>query len=317
MKQIHVSDTTLKKLCEKRDVALLFREKTAIAACADSLGADAVELPAVKNVREDTIIYKTIAKNVRHAALVIPVGFTEEDVVRAWECVKDAARPKLQIEVPVSTLQMEYTYHIKSDKMLTQIGTLIRAAKALCPEVEFSALDATRADEEFLLAAAREAEAGGAVAITLCDDAGASLPAQIASLSAKVKTEVQIPVYVQTSDRIHMAVASALAAIEAGADGVKCAMAGGDGLVPHRSEVMERELEQLRTYYDISVRDVMCLDSSNIRPEEWQQLARHIFENFQDYDGIVVSHGTDTMAYTASALSFSLENLDKPVIITG
>ena len=231
MKQIHVSDTTLKKLCEKRDVALLFREKTAIAACADSLGADAVELPAVKNVREDTIIYKTIAKNVRSAALTIPVGFTEEDVARAWECVKDAARPKLQIEVPVSTLQMEYTYHMKSDKMLTQIGTLIRAAKALCPEVEFSALDATRADEEFLLAAAREAEAGGAVAITLCDDAGASLPAQIAALTAKVKTEVQIPVYVQTSDRIHMAVASALAAIEAGADGVKCAMVGGDAMM--------------------------------------------------------------------------------------
>ena len=73
MKQIHVSDITLKKLAEKRDVALLFREKTAIAACADSLGADAVELPAVKNVREDTIIYKTIAKNVRSAALTIPV----------------------------------------------------------------------------------------------------------------------------------------------------------------------------------------------------------------------------------------------------
>ena len=231
MKQIYVSDVTLKKLAEARDISLLFREKTAIAACADSLGADAVELPAVKNVREDTIIYKTIAKNVRHAALVIPVGFTEEGVAQAWECVKDAAHPKLQIEVPVSTLQMEYTYHMKSDKMLSRIGELIRAAKALCADVEFSALDATRADEEFLIAAAREAETCGAAAITLCDDAGASLPAQIGEMVAKIKAAVQIPVYVQPSDGIHMAVASAMSAIEAGADGVKCAMAGGDAMM--------------------------------------------------------------------------------------
>ena len=231
MKQIHVSDITLKKLAAARDVSLLFREKTAIAACADSLGADAVELPAVKNLREDTIIYKTIAGNVRHAALVIPVGFSEEGVAQAWECVKDAPHPRLQIEVPVSTVQMEYTYHMKSDKMLSRIGDLIRAAKALCAEVEFSALDATRADEDFLIAAAREAEACGVMAITLCDDAGASLPAQIGALVSKIKAEVQIPVFVQPSDGIHMAVASAMAAIEAGADGVKCAMAGGDGLM--------------------------------------------------------------------------------------
>ena len=43
---------------------------------------------------------------------------------------------------------------------------------------------------------------------------------------------------------------------------------GADGLEPHRSGVMERELQQLRTYYDITVRDIMCLDSSNIRPQE-------------------------------------------------
>ena len=67
MKQIHVSDITLKKLAAARDVSLLFREKTAIAACADSLGADAVELAPIKSLREDTIIYKTIAKNIRNA----------------------------------------------------------------------------------------------------------------------------------------------------------------------------------------------------------------------------------------------------------
>ena len=99
--------------------------------------------------------------------------------------------------------------------------------------------------------------------------------------------------------------------------GTIASMPGGEGLEPHRSDVMERELEQLRTYYDISVQDIMCLDSSNIRPEEWQVIARHIFENRAGFDGIVVSHGTDTMAYTASAVTYMLPNIDLPVVFTG
>ncbi|MDY4599389.1 MAG: asparaginase [Candidatus Faecousia sp.] len=99
--------------------------------------------------------------------------------------------------------------------------------------------------------------------------------------------------------------------------GTIASLPGGDGLEPHRSEVMEREINQLRTYYDIIVDDVMCLDSSNIRPEEWQLIARRIFQERSGYDGIVVSHGTDTMAYTASAVTFMLPNIDLPVVFTG
>jgi L-asparaginase len=94
-------------------------------------------------------------------------------------------------------------------------------------------------------------------------------------------------------------------------------MPGRDGLEPHRSGVMERELQQLRTYYDITVQDVMCLDSSNIRPQEWQQIAQVVYELRQSCDGMVISHGTDTMAYTASALSFMLPDIDIPVVFTG
>ncbi len=59
------------------------------------------------------------------------------------------------------------------------------------------------------------------------------------------------------------------------------------------------------------------LDSSDMNPVYWMEMARAIEENFDRFDGFVVLHGTDTMAYTASALSFMLENLHKPVIITG
>lgn len=226
MRTINVTDVTLKKLSEDRTISLLFREKSAIANCADTIGADAIELPVIKNLREDTIIYKTIAQNIRNAVLVIPVGFNKDDIVAAWECIKDAKKPRIQIELPVSTIQMEYTYHVKQEVMLQKISELVKEAKTYCEDVEFSALDATRADVDFLITAVKEAEKNGADIITICDDAGVSTPEQIAEIVSKVKEAVSVPVYVQISDRINMGVASAFAVISKGADGVKCAMAG-------------------------------------------------------------------------------------------
>jgi L-asparaginase len=99
--------------------------------------------------------------------------------------------------------------------------------------------------------------------------------------------------------------------------GTIASVPGGDGLQPTSAGVFEREMEQLRTYYDITVRELICLDSSNIRPTEWQLIAQGIFDNRIGFDGIVVSHGTDTMAYTASAVTFMLPNIDLPVVFTG
>ena len=231
MKTINVTDITLKKLSEDREISLLFREKSAIANCADALGANAIELPAVKNLREDTIVYKTIAQNVQNATLAIPVGFNKENVASVWGCIKDAKSPRLQIELPVSTIQMEYTYHVKQAVMLEKIAELTKEAKTYCDDVEFSALDATRADIEFLVSAVKEAESNGASVVTVCDNAGVSTPDEIAGLVAKIKEAVNIPVYVQVSDRINMGVASTFAAISKGADGIKCAMAGKDILL--------------------------------------------------------------------------------------
>lgn len=99
--------------------------------------------------------------------------------------------------------------------------------------------------------------------------------------------------------------------------GTIASVAGGEGLEPHRSEIMNHQIDQLRAYYDITVRDIMCLDSSNIQPEQWQQIAQVVFECRNDFDGIVISHGTDTMAYTASAVTFMLPGINLPVVFTG
>jgi L-asparaginase len=75
-------------------------------------------------------------------------------------------------------------------------------------------------------------------------------------------------------------------------------------------------LERLHFEIDFHSFDPL-VDSSNMKPDFWVNLAKLIHENYEAYDGFVILHGSDTMAYTASALSFMLENLNKPVILTG
>jgi L-asparaginase len=77
------------------------------------------------------------------------------------------------------------------------------------------------------------------------------------------------------------------------------------------------ELPILRKVAEIETRILFNLDSSNIQPQHWVDMARAIHESLDAYDGFVVIHGTDTMAYTASALAFLLPGLDRPVVLTG
>lgn len=82
--------------------------------------------------------------------------------------------------------------------------------------------------------------------------------------------------------------------------------------------IMEEVPELKRFGFNLStISFTPVIDSSNINPDVWVKLAKLIKKNYNKYDGFVVLHGTDTMAYTASALSFMLENLDKPVVFTG
>lgn len=231
MRKIYVSDFTLRKLGQDRETSLLFREKTALAAGIDGFCADAVELDFIKNEKEDAIIYKTISAAVKHSKVCVPVGFSREGVNKAWECIKDSAKPCLQVMLPTSTVQMEYIYHVKEVKMLKKIEELCAEASKLCDDVEFVALDATRADREFLKNACRTAEKNGAKAVTLCDDEGTYLPSEFAALVPEIKEICNLPVYVQVSDNIGMAVATAVSAVSAGADGVKTAISGKNVLL--------------------------------------------------------------------------------------
>jgi len=100
------------------------------------------------------------------------------------------------------------------------------------------------------------------------------------------------------------------------------AMDTGEGQQPtlntHKwSKLIYEATPELSQIADIEIEQLFFEDSSDINKMHWAKLAEFIRDKYEDYDGFVILHGTDTMAYTASALSFSLQNLDKPVILTG
>lgn len=89
------------------------------------------------------------------------------------------------------------------------------------------------------------------------------------------------------------------------------------GLQPGDGNVMLNMLGSISSHVQVDVKEIMSLDSTNIQPEEWRIIATEIFGGFGVYDGIVVTHGTDTMAYTASMMTFMLKNPPVPVVFTG
>lgn len=89
-------------------------------------------------------------------------------------------------------------------------------------------------------------------------------------------------------------------------------------LVPANWEKLKKYAPSLKELsLEVELEEMKLIDSSDMHPDYWIDIARKIRDNYSEYSGFVVLHGTDTMTYTATALSFLLENLDKPIIITG
>lgn len=88
-------------------------------------------------------------------------------------------------------------------------------------------------------------------------------------------------------------------------------------LEPSNSKIIIDALNNIDNTNDYNLIELFTLDSTNIQPEEWQKLAETIANNVYKYDGIIVTHGTDTMAYTTSMLSFILQNPPLPIVFTG
>ncbi len=229
MKAIKLIDMTLRESASQRENALTFKEKLEMARALDRLKVDAIELPVLAGGKADALSNKTIASMVT-TAVSAAVGVTADNVAETWDSVRNARSPQLNVLAPVSPVQMEYACHKKAPAMLEAISAQVKACRFHCESVEFTAVDATRAEREFLIRAVTAAIEAGAVRITLCDTAGVLLPDEFADFFADIRSAVPggmgVEFFVQASDAMSMAAACAAAAVARGADGVKCAAHG-------------------------------------------------------------------------------------------
>ena len=103
-----------------------------------------------------------------------------------------------------------------------------------------------------------------------------------------------------------------------GTGGTIACVPSADGLVPALDgPAIIRVVPELEEVCAIETKQILNLDSSNLAPEHWRSIAEAVAANYTSYDGFVITHGTDTMAYTAAALSQMLCNCQKPVVLTG
>ncbi|MDO4845064.1 MAG: alpha-isopropylmalate synthase regulatory domain-containing protein [Oscillospiraceae bacterium] len=243
MKCIRLSDVTMKKSRKGGEISLSFREKIELCKLLDKLGVDAVETAPIENRRTDGLLLKSLSSAVSNACLTVPVPIGEEDgVAFTWSCLQEAKHPRLQVSLPVSTVQMEYLYHKKPDDMLALIGKTVAECRALCGDVEFSAEDAGRSEREFLLRAVRCAKENGATLITVCDTAGELLPEDYLRFIAELREELggDVKLGVSVSNNLYMADACAIYAIKAGADEVKVVSCGEDEISLQKLATMLR-----------------------------------------------------------------------------
>ena len=228
MKKICITDMTLRRAAENR--LLGFKERVELAKLLDKLNISALELPMLSGSKADSIFVKTLCSVITNTTLAQPAGLTAEEADAAWNALEKARRPRLVIDAPISSVQMEYIARKKPPQMLAAIEAQVKHCAGLCQDVEVSFQDATRAETDFLCQAIRIAIASGASGITLCDTAGVLLPDEFATFLAKLYEQVpemkDAFVKISCDDAMELAGASAVKAFSMGAAGVKTCFIG-------------------------------------------------------------------------------------------
>ena len=229
MRQVTMTDVTIRQPAGEGGFALSFREKIELAKQLDRLGVSVIELGGIVSRRTDSLLVKSVASAVRESTLAVALQLDQPDTAEiTWNALKGAAHPRLQVTAPVSTVVMEYVCHLKAPAMLEKVRELVKEARALCEDVEFVAEDAGRSEPAFLkeiLAAAVEAGAG---TVTVCDTAGTLLPQEFGEVIRGIRQELPetVGLGVRCSNELGIAEANAMAALQAGAEEVKTAACG-------------------------------------------------------------------------------------------
>lgn len=217
-----IADRTL---C-RENCTFSFKEKIEICRQLDRLKVDVIELPAVENAKTDILFVRTVSSFVNESVLSVSAGMTADSLEHAIRAVSAAKHPRIRVEVPVSPVGMEYIARKKAPKLLEWVSETVTCAKAACADVEFCAVDATRAEPAFLSSVIDAALKAGATAVTVCDSTGEKMPDEFATFVKQVMDAAGCPVGVSCDDKNAMAAAAAILAVRVGADTVKTAVDG-------------------------------------------------------------------------------------------
>ncbi len=225
MREIRVSDITMREAAASKQLSLSFKEKLEIVKVLDRIGVDPIEVEGIESSKVDSLRIKSIASLVKNSTLAVPVKMDDESIDAVWSAAKGAKSVRLQVEAAVSPSTMEYIQRKKANTLVADAAAAVAKCAELTGDVEFVAIDATRTDVAFLAEVIEAVVAAGAKTVTVCDAAGSMLPeefgqfiAQLIEVAPQLKG---IELGISCSNNLNMADACAVAGVMAGATLVK------------------------------------------------------------------------------------------------
>ncbi|MDO4188095.1 MAG: alpha-isopropylmalate synthase regulatory domain-containing protein [Lachnospiraceae bacterium] len=226
MREVRISDVSMKLFSNSKEVSLTFKKKLELAKLLDKLSVGVIEAEGIEQEKVDSLRIKSMASAVKNSVLAVPLSdMSKECADLTWASVKEANHPRLQVVAAVSPAQMEYIHHMKADKMFAKVTETIEYCKTLTDDVEFIADDATRSDVDFLYKVIDGAINAGATTVTVSDAAGTMLPAEFTEFVNNIYENVpalkDVVLGIACSNDLSMADACAVAGIIAGAGEVK------------------------------------------------------------------------------------------------
>jgi 2-isopropylmalate synthase len=188
--KIYIFDTTLRDGEQSAGVAFTADEKLEIAHQLARLGVDVIEAGFPCTSEGDFEAVKRIAKEVRGPVICGLARAVERDIDIAWEALKEADSPRIHVFINTSDIQMAHQLRRGREEVLEQAGRMVERAASYCPDIEFSPMDATRSDREFLCKMIETAIENGATTINVPDSVGYAIPEETAAMFDYINANV-------------------------------------------------------------------------------------------------------------------------------
>ena len=229
--RITIFDTTLRDGEQSPGCSMNLEEKVRLARQLEALGVDVIEAGFPIASEGDFAAVRAVAAECRGVTVAALCRTAEQDVVRAGEALRRAARPRIHTFVATSDIHLEHKLRKTRAEVLGMTRRAVRLARTLAEEVEFSAEDATRSDVDFLCEVFAAAVEEGARVLNVPDTVGYTTPTEFRELVRTVGERVvrgreDVTVSVHCHNDLGLAVANSLAALDAGARQVECTVNG-------------------------------------------------------------------------------------------